>query len=78
MQGRRWPGDCRKTQGRQCPSDWIDLRGEGALKEADEIGEEDEDDDDEGGGGDDEIGESGGIQFDRRGEGLLLERRLFG
>ena len=54
------------------------MRAKGALKEIDEIGEKDEDDDDEGGGGDDEIGESGGIQFDRRGEGLLLERRLFG
>jgi len=54
------------------------LRAKGALKEIDEVGEEDEDDDDERGGGDDEIGESGGIQFDRREEGLLLERRLFG
>ena len=67
-----------KTRGRRRPSDWIDLRAEGALEKVDKVRGEDEDDDDERGGGDDEIGESGGIQFDRREEGLLLERRLFG
>jgi hypothetical protein len=63
MRGRRQTGDCRNTRGQRCPSDWIDLRAEGALKEIDKVGEEDKDDNDERGGGDDEIGEGSRIQF---------------
>ena len=54
------------------------MRAKGTLKEIDEVRGEDKDDNDKRGGGDDEVGESSGIQFDRREEGLLLERRLFG
>jgi hypothetical protein len=54
------------------------LRAEGTLEKVDEVRGEDDDDDDQGGGDDDKVGKSSGIQFDRQGEGLLLERRLFG